>query len=242
MPQQIKRIILHWTGGTHSVSAADRAHYHRIIDGDGPVHDGHLPPEENISTADGLYAAHARACNTGAVGVALAGMQGAVERPFQWGRHPLRPAQLEALAGECARLCVQYGLPVRRETVLTHAEIQPTLGIAQRGKWDITVLPGMHQPGAPVEVGDELRARIDAALKDPAPLNPAARIGDNGALQRWLIAQGYDPGPVDGLWGPQTQAAFRAWAGDISDTPPAPGGPLFAAATAAMRVAIATPT
>ena len=45
---------------------------------------------------------------------------------------------------------------------MSHAEVQPTLKIAQRGKWDIIWLPGMTQPGDPVRVGDHIRGLIKA--------------------------------------------------------------------------------
>ncbi|MFN7881706.1 MAG: hypothetical protein ACK5PF_01635, partial [bacterium] len=67
-----------------------------------------------------------------------------------------------------------------RETVLTHAEVEPTLKIKQRGKWDITWLPDMKAPGDPVTVGDNLRAQITAAM---APKPVAAK-----APRTWLDA------------------------------------------------------
>lgn len=156
----LTRIIMHWTAGSHVVSALDREHYHFIIDGAGQVVPGRRAPEANISASDGDYAAHTRGANTGAIGVAVAGMLNAMERPFSPGSHPLREAQIDALVGLCASLCARYGIAVSPQTVLTHAEVQPTLGIAQRGKWDITWLPGMNQPGDPIAVGNILRGRI----------------------------------------------------------------------------------
>lgn len=67
-----------------------------------------------------------------------------------------------------AALCCRYSIPVTRETVLSHAEVQPTLKVAQKGKWDIAWIPGMAAPGDPVAVGDELRRRIVAAQKGMA--------------------------------------------------------------------------
>jgi hypothetical protein len=74
-------------------------------------------------------------------------------------------AQLDAMAEEVARLCIAHDIPVTRWSVLTHAEVQPTLGIAQRQKWDVLVLPGMARPGDPFEVGDRIRAMITAKVK-----------------------------------------------------------------------------
>jgi len=170
------RIIWHWTAGTHVVTGTDRAHYHYIIAGDGSVVAGNHPPEANVSTADGAYAAHTLNCNTGSIGVAVAAMAGAVERPFSAGRFPITLKQVEALARLCARLCAQYEIPVTRETILSHAEVQPTLQIAQKGKWDIAWLPGMTKPGDPVRVGDEIRALIAEAMK-PVDAKPSAWPG-----------------------------------------------------------------
>lgn len=167
----MERIIIHWSAGTHTVSALDRQHYHYIIDDDGDVHTGIHPVSANKGPLrSGAYAAHTLNCNTGSIGVALAAMAGAVERPFSAGQWPITPQQVDALAALCADLCRQYDIPLDRATVLTHAEVQPTLGIAQRGKWDVTWLPGMAGPGAPVAVGDMIRARIfDEWVPRPAP-------------------------------------------------------------------------
>lgn len=161
----MKRIIIHWTAGAYTPSNLDKEHYHFIVDHNGRVHFGKFPPEANENPVKGKYAAHTLDCNTGAIGIAVAAMAGAVERPFDPGKHPMTNAQIGALARECARLCTVYAIPVMRETVLTHAEVQPTLGIKQRGKWDITWLPGMKAPSDPVKVGDELRRMISAQLK-----------------------------------------------------------------------------
>lgn len=160
----LKRIVLHWTGGGPTVSDLDREHYHFIVGQDCKVVAGKMKPEDNDNTADGRYAAHTLNCNTGAIGIAVAGMSGAVERPFSAGAFPIRQDQVEAfcrLAGDLAR---RYGIPVGATTVLTHAEVQPTLGIMQRGKWDICWLPGMDRPGDPIAVGDTLRAMIRKSM------------------------------------------------------------------------------
>jgi N-acetyl-anhydromuramyl-L-alanine amidase AmpD len=157
------RVILHWTAGTHVVSSLDRKHYHYIIGGDGATVDGIHKPEDNRSTADGHYAAHTRACNTGSIGIAVAGMHGATERPFNAGGFPIRDIQVDALVRLTSRVCRRYGIPVTPRTVLTHAEVQPTLGIAQSGKWDVRWLPGMNAAGDAIAVGNILRNRIAGA-------------------------------------------------------------------------------
>lgn len=160
----MKRIIWHWAVTGYKATPDSRRHYHFIIEGDGKVVTGYKTPEANLSTQDGDYAAHTKDLNTGSIGVALAAMLGAQERPFKAGPCPILPAQVSALAAFTAKLARQYGIPVTRETVLSHAEVQPTLGVQQNGKWDITWLPGMDQPADPVTTGDFLRGLVKAQL------------------------------------------------------------------------------
>ena len=164
------RIILHWTAGGYLPSAEDRAHYHLLIDSAGRAHAGLHPISANAKPIRGAYAAHTLNCNTGSIGIAVCAMAGARERPFGKGRAPITPAQVEALVTEAARLCRGYGIPVTRQTVLSHAEVQPTLGIRQRGKRDYDWLPGMAPgPHDPRRVGDWLRAMVREAGADPLP-------------------------------------------------------------------------
>lgn len=170
----MKRIHIHWTAGPHRATATDREHYHFIVEGDGTVIDGIHKPEANLAIGNGSpYAAHTLNANSGAIGVAVAAMRNARERPFNPGPSPITDRQIEALAALCARLCIKYGISVTRWNVLTHAEVQNALGIAQRGKWDITWLPGMDAPGPAIEVGDRLRRMISAEVERiQGPLQP----------------------------------------------------------------------
>jgi hypothetical protein len=168
----VQRVVLHWTAGGHTPSNLDKEHYHFIIAGDGTVVKGKHPVEANRKPVKGQYAAHTLNCNTGSIGVAVAAMAGAVERPFNPGKSPITPAQVTAMAKLVRDLCKGYGIPVTRQTVLSHAEVQPTLGIKQRGKWDIAWLPGMDAPGDPVKVGDHIRGLISATAKPVAPVAP----------------------------------------------------------------------
>lgn len=163
------RIIVHWTGGTGLANSSDLDHYHVLIESDGKVRYGRHKPEANRDVSNGQYAAHTRALNTGSIGVALCGMHGARETPFRAGDHAITEAQVDALAGVCADMCATYGIPVKARTVLTHAEVERTLGVAQRGKWDVTWLPGMDAPGDAIEVGRTIRAMVRKALTPAAP-------------------------------------------------------------------------
>lgn len=178
----MKRIIIHWTAGAYAASKTDKKHYHFIVDGAGRVVSGDLTPEDNLSTKT-AYAAHTRGLNTGSIGVALAAMHGATERPFSAGKYPITDKQVDALAKLVARLCDEYDIPVTRETVLTHAEVQHTLGVAQRGKWDVMWLPHMMGPDLPVRVGDQLRVMIKDALQPASkPVTNAPQTGIVAAI------------------------------------------------------------
>lgn len=160
-----KGIILHWSAGGPTASAADKEHYQFMVQQDGQVIAGDHTPEDNLNTSDGDYAAHTRMANTGRIGVALCGMMGAVERPFRPGPHPITTSQVHAFCGLVADLCRRYQIPVTPETVLSHAEVQPTLGITQAGKWDICYLPGMTAAGDPIACGNILRTMILNQMK-----------------------------------------------------------------------------
>lgn len=155
-PSGLTRVHVHWTGGAHKANALDRRHYHRLIEGDGAVVEAHAPT---------VRLAHTLNANEGAIAVSLCAMDGATERPWQPGAFPIRSAQLAAMARVVADLCRAYDIPVSRYSVLSHAEVQPTLGIRQRGKWDVCWMPGMERPADPISVGDRLRDMIRRAMR-----------------------------------------------------------------------------
>lgn len=162
-PSGLHRVIIHWPASGEGASASDRQHYHAIITHDLRVVLGDLKPEANASTRDGRYVAHTRRLNTGSIGVAIDGMVGAQERPFSPGSAPFTAEMVGLLAETVADFCLTYDIPVGRGTVLTHAEVQPTLGVWQRAKWDITWLPGMDSPDDPIRVGNILREKVRRA-------------------------------------------------------------------------------
>lgn len=156
-PSAISRVHWHWTGGAHDPNPTDLKAYHALISGDGSVR---WPVEPTATRSHTLNA------NSGAIGVSICAMRGAKERPFAWGSAPITPAQVSALVRLTARLCRDYDIPVSRWSTLSHAEIQPALGIAQRNKWDLTVLPGMAAPADPICVGDRLREMVRIELQN----------------------------------------------------------------------------
>jgi hypothetical protein len=154
-PSGLTRIHLHWTGGGHSANATDRKSYHVVIEGSG---------KEIICHPETERLAHTWNANGGAIGISMACMAGAVERPFSWGSAPMTTAQLHGLAKAAARLAGQYDIPITPYSVLTHAEVQPVLGITQRNKIDIMCLPGMNEMQDPIKIGDKIRAIIVSYL------------------------------------------------------------------------------
>lgn len=213
----MKRIHLHWTAGADGINQVEDDHYHFIVERDGTVVSGKHVPEDNIPPLNN-YAAHTYHANSYAIGVSLDAMAGAVERPFDPGSYPITEVQLEAMASLVGHLAEKYGIPITRETVLTHAEVEPTLGIKQKWKWDITWLPGMDKPGDPVEVGDRIRAMI-AGADYVAPAEPEVhdtiqKRGRKGphvtVLQERLVQLGAGIA-IDGDFGPATEAAVRVF-------------------------------
>lgn len=230
---KMKRIIAHWTGGGGFASSKDKEHYHLLAQRDASVIFGDHTISDNIVTADGDYAAHTLRLNTASIGVALCGMSGAKERPFHAGSNPINEPQFLALCGAIAELCREYEIPVTPETVLTHAEVEANLGVAQRGKWDITRLPWRDDLRGARAVGDYMRELVADLLGNErfthvAP--PTLRIGHRGRhvadLQEGLAGLGYFSGRHDGHFGPLTRAALLAFQADNDLASDGIAGPL----------------
>ena len=183
---KMTRIIIHWSAGSHTVSALDRKHYHLIVSGAGEVVRGDRSIRDNQGPIRGSYAAHTRNCNTGSIGVSMACMRGAIERPFKAGPSPMTPEQWQVMLQVVADLARRYNIPVTPQTVLTHAEVQPTLGIAQRGKWDIARIAFDKSVVGHKACGDKLRREVVALLDDGAlpPRHPVVDPGMKAAKYR----------------------------------------------------------
>lgn len=217
----MNRLIWHHTGGGYTPSAVDRLRYHFLIDGDGQVVPGVHPIEANAPGKPlraGKYAAHTLGLNTGSIGGSIAAMHDAQWRdPFGSTRFPVRPVQVDALIAESARLCIRYGITPHQRFTLSHAEVEPTLGVRQKAKWDFDYPPrGGPTLRDPVGIGDELRAELARALAGmrtapyPSPTSPRPTIrqGATGAAVRDL--QTLLGLRADGVFGPVTAAAVRA--------------------------------
>ncbi|WP_164555287.1 peptidoglycan recognition protein family protein [Paracoccus haematequi] len=223
----MNRIVGHHSAGPFSVTVADREHYHRIIDGDGKRHSGRHPISANAPgkpLRSGSYAAHTRGLNTGSIGVAMACMHDAKwSSPRSCAFFP-KAAQVSAFISEMADLAIEYSIPVTRKTVLTHAEVEITLGVEQAGKWDFDYDPwGRIDSRDPVVIGDLIRDAVSAEIARlggkpaPAAASPrkTLRRGHTGPEVRELqtllnAALKLDkPIAVDGQFGPGTFGAVQ---------------------------------
>lgn len=212
----IKRVIAHWSVTKYAFNTLSAKHYHFMVSGDGEVKAGDFTPEDNIKPVNGKYAAHTLNCNTGSVGIACMAMYGA-KSVKDVGAYPITERQFEAMCKKIAELCIKYDIAVSTKTVLSHAEVQPNLGITQRGKWDIAVLPykGLTNERA---VGDYMRERVVAYMggtvigaNDGADSDDSARIR---WLQKLLDGLGYSLGTPDGVVGDLTRAATELFQRD----------------------------
>ena len=167
------RIICHWSEGNYRANDVDLKAYHILIEGDGNVRFGRFSIADNLSTADGRYAAHTLNCNTRSIGLSCCCMVDCRESPFDGGRQPLKQEQWNRMGEVAADLCEFYGIPVTSKTLLGHGEVQDNLGIRQRGKWDPLVWPWDNSTFDVSKtrhvVGDRLRAQVSALLGTGAP-------------------------------------------------------------------------
>lgn len=164
-------IVEHWTAGGHKANATDKRSYHLLTEGDGNLVRG-VDISLNSGGIKTGYAAHTRGANTNRIGHSMCGMMGAVENPFQPGPAPLTLVQWNrhVLAG--ADLAEFYKIGVARDKLLFHAEVQPTLGIAQNGKWDVVRLPFDASVRGAHAIGDRFRDEVLSALRGNGPAEP----------------------------------------------------------------------
>jgi hypothetical protein len=162
----IKRIVCHWTAGASFPSAEDLEAYHILVNRVGHVHRGEHAITDNLSTADGDYAAHTRGLNTGSIGLSLCGMAGANEKPFAPGPFPLTRVQWNAAIIAAADLCRRYSIKPDERGLLMHCEVEDVYGRVQRGKWDVSVRSWpAGEEWEDMTPGAELRIRVGRLLQ-----------------------------------------------------------------------------
>ncbi|ANJ20809.1 endolysin [Roseobacter phage RD-1410W1-01] len=158
----VRGVVWHWTAGANGIIELEKDHYNFLHDTKGNTYDGNhtVASQVRYDWRKGVGASHTKGMNTGWIGESLDAMAGANGWPMDWGSHPITWEGIDAMLEHTWDMCQEYDIPVSRWTTLSHAEVQPTLGIKQRNKWDYMVLPGDSKPRDAVRVGDELRERM----------------------------------------------------------------------------------
>lgn len=155
----MKRIVIHWTAGSHYPSEYEKLHYHFLVDKSGVVHKGKFRPEDNEICKPQKYAMHTGGGNTGSIGVAICAMAGFKNKNCV-GNYPILKKQFESTMELCAQLVNKYKIKITPQTVLTHYEFgvkNPKTTSA--GKIDIIFIPP-YPWVTQYEAGSFIRAKI----------------------------------------------------------------------------------
>lgn len=160
----VRGVVWHWTAGAFGFIDLEKDHYNFLHSVKGDTIQGNHTVASQVmyDWRRNIGASHTRNMNSGWIGCSVDAMTGAEQKnPMKWGTNPITWEGIDAMLEQTADLCREYDIPVSKWTTLSHAEVQPTLGIAQRQKWDYTVLPGdLSGFQDSVRVGDKLRDRM----------------------------------------------------------------------------------
>jgi hypothetical protein len=164
-PSGINRVHWHWMASGYAVSKTSLAHYNDGVDHMGNVYDGgalaQLQAEYSYRNRIGV--SHTFMANTGSIGIGIACMAGAScsGSTVDAGKFPITWEGIDGMLKRTAEYCKLYDIKPSPWTTLTHAEVGPNIGIKQRGKWDIRVLPDDLSKLLPAkQAGDILRERL----------------------------------------------------------------------------------
>ena len=159
----VRGIVMHWTAGANGLIELEKNAYNFLYTNSGEVHDGNSTVAEQVAYnwSKKVGASHTRSMNTGWIGCSLDAMAGATQADPTGGSATITWEGVDAMLEHVMELCEEYDVPVSRWTTLTHAEVQQTLGVKQKNKWDYMFLPedksGFQDA---VEVGDRMRDRM----------------------------------------------------------------------------------
>lgn len=161
----ITRIHWHWTVSGYLVTPRITSHYNGVFDYEGNEYDGGAPPEQQAYYSSRFGVSHSLSSNTGAVGLAVACLSGVKANwgsmAVDQGQYPITWKGIDAMLEKTMELCKEFDIYPSPWTTLNHAEIQPNLGIRQKGKWDIQILPDQPKKILSAKVaGDMMRARM----------------------------------------------------------------------------------
>jgi len=163
-PSGIIGIVFHWAASSYNVTNDTTKHYNGLFDHTGIEYDGGAPAGHQAQYSRTYGVSHTLNNNTGFVGLAVSGMGDASANwganSVDQGKWPLTWKGVDAMLKKGAFYCKQYDIRPSKWTTLTHAEVQPSLNITQRGKWDFQVLPESTTLLSPIVCGDILRKRM----------------------------------------------------------------------------------
>lgn len=108
---QIDHLYLHWSAGHYNQSHTDK--YHICIDKDGKMY-----TDVDLFTE---HRDHTYMRNSRAIGITLNGCWDAIN-PTNMGTEPPTEKQIYSISWLVALLCVQIGIPLDIQHVMTHAE------------------------------------------------------------------------------------------------------------------------
>lgn len=165
IPAKVTGIHVHWTAGPAQARLDEADHYHAILNQDLTLLKGRYSPKDNEDTLDKIYAAHTLGANRFRYGYSLAGMRGAQQSPFNPGPDPITEAQWSRAMIHLAQLAKFYGVEITPKTLLTHAEVEANLGVKQKAKWDIAILPWDQKWNTAKKVGNLMRAEVKHILE-----------------------------------------------------------------------------
>jgi hypothetical protein len=214
-------------------SAEDCAHFFATTTNEASAH--YCVDQDSVvqCVRDSDVAWHAPGANHNGIGIEHAGF--AKQTHDEWVGDKASLGLLETSAALVAVKCKRYGIPVKwlwvadlkagRRGITSHANVSKAFGLSTH--WD----PGPAFPvgrylqmvKAEMKGGGPKAAAAtgstgdapESPVKDIADPLPVVQSGSHGwvvkIIQRRLHQQGLDPGPIDGDFGPLTDAGVRAF-------------------------------
>lgn len=192
----VDKVVVHITQGSYAgtiswfQNAASQVSSHYVVrSSDGQI-------TQMVRDKDTAY--HAKSANSSSLGIEH---EGFVDDP-SWFTDPM----YRSSAALTAHLCDHYGIPKDRSHVIGHSEAPGNDHTDPGANWNWTYY--MQLVGG----ADGSGSGSDELSFGAYDTQKTGSAGDQvKALQRLLDDQGYEPGTVDGLFGPATRSAVRAF-------------------------------
>ena len=215
-------------------SAEDCAHFFATTTNEASAH--YCVDENSVvqCVKDSDVAWHAPGADHNGIGIEHAGF--AKQTHDEWVGDKASLGLLDTSAGLVAVKCKRYGIPVKwlwvadlkhgQRGITSHANVSKAFGLSTHcgsgpafpvGKYLQMVKAHMAKGDGIASAGGAKASDSEPAdpVKDIADPLPVVQSGSHGwvvkIIQRRLHQQGLDPGPIDGDFGPLTDAGVRAF-------------------------------